>query len=148
MANRVYNPDDHSLLSRTPTLSEVGGVGFSPASLQFGSPPRASLSRSPQPTVAFSLVQAPAQREAADLVFLSPPRTVATSVATVPQQVIRLAPFVPTMRSPPRRDPSPPRRPAPARVEVPRGGGGSERLSILPFIAALFLLTWAGLGPN
>ena len=127
MANRVYNPDDHSLLSRTPTLSEVGGVGFSPASLQFGSPPRASLSRSPQPTVAFSLSRSPARASEA-------------SVATVPQLVIRQAGFVPTPRPPPR---SPPRA---ARLEVPRDGQG--RTSVLPFIAALFLLTWAGLGPN
>ena len=74
------------------------------------------------------------------------PDPLESAIRALERTPIRQAAFVPTPRGP---DPDPdpdPGRGVVARLEVPRDGVG--RTSVLPFIVALFLLTWAGLGPN
>ena len=72
------------------------------------------------------------------------PDPLESAIRALERTPIRQAAFVPTPRGP---DPDPdPGGGAVARLEVPRDGVG--RTSVLPFIVALFWLTWAGLGPN
>ena len=73
------------------------------------------------------------------------PDPLESAIRALERTPIRQAAFVPTPRGPDPDDPDPGRGVV-ARLEVPRDGVG--RTSVLPFIVALFLLTWAGLGPN